>query len=305
MSQMFNGVDIVVVASSTTQYTQQIASSALVAGVDYLDIQYSPQKVAVLHSMAGQIQQAGRCFITDGGFHPGLPAWMVRYAAQSFDQLETARVGSVIKENWKHLQVEESTVIELVELFNDFEMLTFKAGTWKKANMLSTADFIRMDFGGAFGRQYCAPMMLEEMRALPAMFPTLTHTGFYVGSFNWFTDWVIVPIAMIAMKLNPKAAVKPMGQWMYWGLKTFSKPPYGTLLRVEATGTRDGETKRMAVTVSHPDGYLFTAIPVAACLLQYLDGSIATPGLWLQALAVEPARFMRDMQRMGISVHIE
>ena len=221
MSQMFNGVDIVVVASSTTQYTQQIASSALVAGVDYLDIQYSPQKVAVLHSMAGQIQQAGRCFITDGGFHPGLPAWMVRYAAQSFDQLETARVGSVIKENWKHLQVEESTVIELVELFNDFEMLTFKAGTWKKANMLSTADFIRMDFGGAFGRQYCAPMMLEEMRALPAMFPTLTHTGFYVGSFNWFTDWVIVPIAMIAMKLNPKAAVKPMGQWMYWGLKTF------------------------------------------------------------------------------------
>lgn len=92
---------------------------------------------------------------------------------------------------------------------------------------------------------------------------------------------------------------------MYWGLKTFSKPPYGTLLRVEATGTRDGETKRMAVTVSHPDGYLFTAIPVAACLLQYLDGSIATPGLWLQALAVEPARFMRDMQRMGISVHIE
>ena len=56
----------------------------------------------------------------------------------------------------------------------------------------------------------------------------------------------------------------------------------------------------MQVIISHPDGYLFTAIPVAACLLQYLDGSIDRPGLWMQALVVEPTRFMTDMQRMGI-----
>jgi hypothetical protein len=37
-------------------------------------------------------------------------------------------------------------------------------------------------------------------------------------------------------------------------------------------------------------------------MLQYLDGSIAAPGLWLQATVVEPGRFMRDMQRMGITV---
>ena len=54
----------------------------------------------------------------------------------------------------------------------------------------------------------------------------------------------------------------------------------------------------------HEDGYMITAIPVAACLLQYLDGSIQKPGLWFQALVVEPERFMSDMKRMGLGVRI-
>jgi short subunit dehydrogenase-like uncharacterized protein len=301
----FTEVDFVIMASSTTQFTSQVAQAAVDTKIGYLDIQYSSQKFQYLRSIEEAIQQAGCCFITDGGFHPGLPAFLVRYIAPYFDQMETARVGSVIKEDWKSLEVADSTVDELMELMNDFDMSIYKAGKWRKASLYSTSDFIRMDFGGDFGTQSCAPMLLEEMRALPGMFSSLTDTGFYVGSFNWFVDWVIMPVAMVAMKLSLHSAKRPMGWWMHWGLKKFSKPPYGTILKVEAAGKKNGKPKSIKVAISHPDGYMFTAIPVAACMLQYMDGSINAPGLWLQANIVEPNRFMQDMQRMGIAVQMD
>lgn len=304
LRQAFTGMSIVVMASSTTQNCRQVAEIALEARIGYLDIQYSTQKITLLKSMTSEIQEAGCCFITDGGFHPGLPALLVRYVAQYFDQMVTARVGSVIKEDWKSLEVGDSTVVELIELMGDFEMSAFRAGKWKKASFFGMADYLKMDFGVEFGEQFCAPMMLEEMRSLPQLFPSLKETGFYVGSFNWFTDWVIMPVALVAMKLFPRQAKRPMARWMHWGLNTFSKPPYGTLLKVEASGVKDSQHKTMEITIAHPDGYMFTAIPVVACLLQYLDGSIAQPGLWLQAHIVEPNRFMSDMQHMGISLII-
>ena len=87
---------------------------------------------------------------------------------------------------------------------------------------------------------------------------------------------------------------------MLWGLKRFSRPPYGTRLKLEAEGLKNGESARLELLLSHEDGYVFTAIPAAAAILQYLDGSIRKPGLFTQGEIVDPKRLLEDMQRMGI-----
>ena len=305
LSRALHDVDILVVASSTAKYASQVAETTLSAGVDYLDVQYATQKVAALKSLASEIESAGLCFITEAGFHPGLPAALVRYAGERFDRLDIARVGSVIKLDWQGYEFSDSTVVELLEELNDFQMLLYKDGAWRKASMISTRDYISMDFGAEFGKQFCAPMFLEEMRYIPKTYPSLKETGFFIGGFNPVVDWLIMPLAMLATRISPQAALKPMSRLMHWGLVRFSRPPYGTLLRLEAQGDKAGVASSLTVTLHHPDGYMFTAIPVAACLLQYLDGSISSPGLWLQAEIVDPGRLLEDMRRMGVAVSIE
>ena len=90
----FAGADIVVVASSTSRHVTAVAQAALESGSDYLDVQYSRRKLVALRVLEATIRTAGRCFITDGGFHPGVPAALVRYVAPRFDHLRRVEIGS-------------------------------------------------------------------------------------------------------------------------------------------------------------------------------------------------------------------
>lgn len=58
-----------------------------------------------------------------------------------------------------------------------------------------------------------------------------------------------------------------------WSTRFFTRPPYGIVLQLEAEGIAAGASRRFDLFLFHEDGYVFTAVPVAACLLQVLDGS--------------------------------
>ncbi len=296
----FEGVNIVVVASSTIDYVRNVSCATLEAGADYLDVQLSsPAKLDALKCLQEKIEKKGRCFITDGGFHPGVPAAMVRYAATKFDTLEVASISAAFQLNWKELQFSESTTSEFVDELKNFNPLVLKNKKWIKMSMKELPKF---DFGKRFGEQYCTPMFLEELRSLPNAIPSLNETGFHIAGFNWMTDYIIMPIAFSAFKIFRKKAAGPMGKLFSWGLRNFSKPPFGAILQLEAKGLKDKQDSFMHMRLNHDDAYVLTAVPVVACLLQYLNGVIRSPGLWFQANLVEPTQFFRDMERLGVGI---
>lgn len=285
-----------IVASSTAQHVGTVARAALAAGCNYLDIQYSWEKIEVLRSLEKEIAEAGLTFITDGGFHPGLPAALIRYAAQELPGVEEALVGSVIRIDWRAANVDQGTIAELLAEFADFRTLAYERGAWRPQSMWRPR---RMSFDHGFGDQPCMAMFLDELRPLPEQVSSLQSTGFFVGGFNWFVDWLVSPLAVVGMRLRSAAVHRALTRLMDWGLKRFSRPPYGTLLQLEARGPGG---KALRASVYHEDGYELTAIPVVAALLQLLERR--QPGLHWQANAVEPARLLADMARLGATVQV-
>ena len=114
LRRAFAGATIVVVASSTSRYVTEVARAALEAASDYLDVQYSRRKLAALRVLEATIRTAGRCFITDGGFHPGLPAALIRYIAPRFDQLRRVEIGSVIRHDFSTMGIAPGTIEEFL-----------------------------------------------------------------------------------------------------------------------------------------------------------------------------------------------
>ena len=297
LREALRDAQLLVVSAPTTRHTEGVVRAALDAGVDYLDIQLSDAKLAVLRSFASRIEQEGRCFITEAGFHPGLPSAMVRYAANQVGDIEAATVACYLNVGTSLPYSEAAD--ELMEVFGNYQAQVFRDGAWtKKGSFTSTA----VEFGGDIGRRRCYPMFFEELRALPGMFPALRNAGFYIADSHWLVDWVLVPLAILGMKIAPRLTIRPAGKLVWWGMRTFSRPPAVVHLRVEARGRLHGTPVTAVATVSHDDAYELTAIPVVAYLLQYLDGSARRHGLWMMGHIAEPVRLFRDMAELGARV---
>jgi hypothetical protein len=296
LSGGLEGVDLCIAASGTSQTAELAVAAALAARTDYLDIQVSRTKADRLLALDAKARAAGVTIVTDGGFHPGVPAAMVRYAADRLGELECARVASVIAVDWATLRpLADSTVAELMEEFRDYSYEEYRSGRWGRAGRQRS-----FTFPAPFGSRKAAAMGLAEMHQLTTAVPGLRETGFYVGGFNPIVDYTIIPVAMAGMRIAPSALGPTLGRLLHWGLVRFSRAPYGTILQLD--GNAVGRPTRTLMRVSHADAYTVTAAPTVAAALQILDRTARRPGAHTQAILVESTRFFEDQTAMGIKV---
>lgn len=296
LDSVMPGHDLVLVASPTIAHVETVARSALAHGLDYLDLQLGAKKLSVLKSLEAEIDRAGRCFVTEAGFHPGLLSALVRYAAGHLEQIDSAITACYLSID-KEIPYSDA-VDELVDIFRYYNAQVLRAGHWTQPG-----GFIirKIAFGGDIGTRESYSMFFEELRALPDLYPGLRDTGFFMAGGHWFTNWIVYPTAIFALKMAPSFH-RPIGRYLWWGMRRFQKAPYRTELMVEADGLHAGQRTHFEAAVAHRDAYELTAIPVVAFLQQYLDGSARKPGLHMMGHLPDPARLFTDMKRMGVKL---
>jgi saccharopine dehydrogenase (NAD+, L-lysine-forming) len=245
-----------------------------------------------LEALEQRITDAGKCFITQAGFHPGLPAVYVRKGAQYFDTYDVANVAFAM-----NVKIESAeSVTEIVDAMADYKPKFFKDGKWKVGTYKDT---IEIDLGRLFGVRKCMPLDMKEIEPLPEMFG-LQETGVFTTGFNWFVDWFVFPFMMLSQQIKKGWMRDFWANALVWGINNFSKDEEGVVFVLEAEGEKDGIEKKLRIFSEHDSAYDFTVIPVIACLKQYLDGSARKSGLWMMGHLVGPDRLFEDMEKMGV-----
>lgn len=300
LRRLVAGAGLVIVTASLPDHVAAMARIVLDAGADWLDTLLSgPTKHEALRELAPAITRAGRCFVTDGGFHPGLPAAMVRWAAERIESLERADVHAALRIDWRAASLSDSTITEMLDEFASFDLSTWIDGEKRR---LRYSECPTVDFGPPIGRRTCVPMPLEEMESLPRLYPSLKRCGFFIAGFGPVMDYVMIPLLM-GMARVP--SLRPHGvRLTRWSLAHLAgaRPPHRLVIRLDAAGRHKGASATAAMTVSGSDSYRMTAAPAVACIRRLRDGSARRAGLWHQAHLVPPDVYFADLETLGLTI---
>ena len=288
--------DLLINATAEGPHNAQLIQACVDHGADWIDMQMTNELLNPPPALRESIERAGLCFVIQAGFHPGMIAPLVRYAGQQMDVMDSAIVGSIIRD--KTGMPFTSGFSELVASFRDYKSEIYRNGSWEK---LGYSGYPKVEFEHGFGEQPTYPMDLEEMRRLTELMPDLDRTGFFVAGFNWFADYLVTPLIMLSARIAPRRTEEPLARLLSWSTRTLSKPPYGTVLQVEATGQRDGRSTDFRLSLFHEDMYVMTAVPTVAMVKQMLNAGVE-PGIHLMGICCDPAQLIEDIEQTDVSI---
>jgi len=295
LENSFRKIDLVLFVTTSPQDVLNVAKTALKLNIDYLDVLFEQSTVEKLKQIEDEIKKKKRTFITQAGFHPGLPAVLVRFAAKYFDNYDKAIIGMAMNAKFEK---PEST-IDLINAARDFDAVVCKEGKWRKANF---KDIVTIDFGSRFGKRQCYPLKMEEMIKLPSIYG-LKETGVYVAGFNFIVDKIIFPLIFISHKIKKNSGTKLFQKLIYFGVNKLVSKEKGVVMVLEAQGKEKNKPLNLKLILEHEDGYIFTAAPIVACLKQYLKNKLPI-GLGMMGQIVDEKRLFKDMENMGIKISI-
>jgi len=291
LTSLLEGQDLLIVAAPLSADVAPWVRATLEADCDWYDLTLSvPAKWRALRALEPRALERGRCLVTDGGVHPGLPGALARLAAA---RIAARRVWIAMRFGiaWSDLDVSRETVVEFAGEIARYDPRLLLDGTWVRGWRYAR----RFDFGPPVGPADCAPMYLEELGQVRASLPDLAELGFFVAGFGPFVDYAVLPAAGVLAHAGDVG--RSLGtELLSWGLRTFGDTAGPSVALLVAEGPSEASLR---LSLSTKDAYTLTAAPVAALLMQW--ESARRPGLSCQAMLGDPERLVRDMGGLGVA----
>jgi hypothetical protein len=286
----FQGVDWVVICMPVTGLGDAMARAALEARVHYLDINGNEAKRDFLHEVAGELQRAGLCFVSEAGLMPGLPSLLVRYAHTSLGDLRTAQVGTFYRDR----RVTPGSARDmLVELGG--RRRVFEGGAWRRTKLTESRE---IDLGEPVGNKRCYPFEVYELMQLDPRDLGLRDLGLYAAGYSPLVDLILM-LWLVGGLYRYKAGIRLGARLLVWA-GSHAGPPFSTLIQLDAV-SHGGKSLR--VRAAHENAYRGTAIALAACMIQMLEtGMLRQSGLHLMGHFLDPGRFLHDIAELGMRV---
>lgn len=294
MKFAFKKVDLAIVATSNPNDIETIAEAAIETNTDLMDIFVRSDLIDKLEKHREVIITHNRIIITQAGFHPGLPAPLIKYAKYKFDVYQSAIVAMAMNTTF---ETAESTYDVIYEIGSSNPII-LKNGIWKKA---SYKDKLNIQFSNFFGKRPCYPLYMREIYQLDKEL-NLSDTGVYVAGFNRFVDNFVFPFILLMQTFSKGLCIRLCGKLLHWGVNKFFKGMPGIEFKLEAKGIHKGISKSYTMSIFSSDAYELTALAVIACLKQYLDHTISQPGIYLMGNIVDEKRIIEDLKQMGVKI---
>ncbi len=292
MAENLKEYDLVIVCIPLALVGDSVVKAALKAGINYLDLNLNTKKQATLKKLHKKIADNGLIFLSECGFVPGVPAFLLRLLRQKFDTLEEAEFSGIASEREVSFGTCEDLIREL-----SVDPLIMENGIWKTTSLSKS---IQGDFGAGIGIKDCYPMRMIELEDL-ALKLNLKKCGTYVASVGGLVD-VIVFLWKMTGLYRFRWGAGLGARLLHWASNRKAKPPFITIVKVRGKGVANNKSKKVTLQISHSDGWIGTAIPVAACVLQLINKTINQPGAYRMGEVVGLDQFKKDIVMLGMDM---
>jgi hypothetical protein len=283
---------LVIVTAPCYGGVNNVVRACLATGVDYIDILPRQEILAELSDHSGEIQKAGRLFVTHGGVGSGLSSALVRAIQSAHPNCDSFRLGV-----WVSLKgaLRPEEAFDFVDVAAQSAATVYRNGKWEDVSRIRQRRLI--DYGSGFGARTSMPFDLTEFHGLGEALG-LRELSAYAATPNWRLDVLFRALVKAAYRIKPGLGRRIFANTLL-GFARFAAPATGACLNAEAWAADSEE--RHVVRISHADVLDWTASVLYSFVRQYVAGIFNTvQGVRMMGHIIDPLQVMADTRRCGM-----